>query len=92
MPISGGRLGGVLNLLSSCTLKQWSLASLAVPHFFPDSLPASRGTLAPFRLCSRHQPQPSPCDPTEARASAPSPAHPGGGADEPLGLVSAAQR
>ena len=30
----------------------------------------------PFRLCSRHQPQSSPWDPTEARASAPSPRPP----------------
>ena len=59
---------------------------------FPDSLPASCGALAPFRLCSRSQPQSSPCDPTEARASAHSPARPSGGADKPLGLVSAARR
>ena len=42
-------------------------------RLFPDSLLASRGALARFRLCSRHQPQSSPCNPTEARASAPSP-------------------
>ena len=46
------------------------------PDFFPDSLPASHGALAPFRLCSRSQPQSSPCDPTEARASASSPRPP----------------
>ena len=41
---------------------------------FPDSLPASCGALAPFRLSSHSQPQSSPWDPTsEARASAPSP-------------------
>ena len=46
---------------------------MAAPDLFPDSLPASRGALAPFRLCSRRQPQSSPWDPTsEARASAPS--------------------
>ena len=82
MPISGARLGSALpsvgtqgrNPLSSCTPKQWSLASLAAPDLFPDSLPASCGALAPFRLCSRSQPQSSPWDPTsEARASAPSP-------------------
>ena len=40
----------------------------------PDSLPASCGALAPFRLCSCSQPQSSPWDLTsEARASAPSP-------------------
>ena len=45
-------------------------------RLYPDSLPASRGTLAPFRLCSHSQPQSSPWDLTsEARASAPSP-HP----------------
>ena len=41
---------------------------------FPDSLPASCGTLAPFRLCSHSQPQSAPWDVTsEAEASAPSP-------------------
>ena len=76
MPVSGARLGGALYPLSSYTWKQWSLASSTGPDIFPDSLPASRGALAPFRLCSRRQPQSSPCDPTsEARASGPSP-HP----------------
>ena len=76
-PISGAPLGGVLNPLSSPTLKKWSLASLAGPGFFLDSLPASCGALAPFRLCSRSQPQSSPWDPTsEARASAPRPRPP----------------
>ena len=45
-------------------------------RLFPDSLLASCGSLAPFRLCSRCQPQSSPWDPTEARASAPSPRPP----------------
>ena len=49
---------------------------MAGPDFFPDSLPASCGALTPFRLCSRSQPQSSPCNPTEARASAPSPRSP----------------
>ena len=63
--------------LSSRTSKQWSLASSAAPDLFPDSLPASCGALAPFRLCSRRQPQSSPWDQTsEARASAPSPRPP----------------
>ena len=78
MPISGACLGGALNPLSSGTPKQLSLASSAVPDFFPDSIPASCGALAPFRLCSCSQPQSSPWDPTstsEAPASAPSP-HP----------------
>ena len=65
-----------MNLLSSRTPKQWSLASKAGPDIFPDSLPASCGSLAPFRLCSRSQPQSSPWDLTEARASAPSPRPP----------------
>ena len=74
--VSGARLGGALNPLSSCTLKQWSLASLAAPDLFLDSLPASCCTLAPFRPCWHSQPQSSPWDPTEARASAPSPRPP----------------
>ena len=67
-----------------------SLASSAAPEFFPDSLPASCGALAPFRLCSRSQPQSAPWDLTsEARASAPSP-HPSRRVTiKPLGLVSA---
>ena len=57
--------------------KKKSLASSAAPDLFPDSLPASCGSLAPFRLCSCCQPQTSPCDLTsEARASAPSPRPP----------------
>ena len=69
-----------LNPLSSRTRKQRgkkkSLASLAAPDMFQDSLPASCGTLAPFRLCSHSQPQSSPWDPTKARAPAPSPRPP----------------
>ena len=49
---------------------------LGSSRLFPDSIPASCGALAPFRLCSRSQPQSSPWDPTEARASAPSPCPP----------------
>ena len=78
-PVSGAPLSSALNPLSSRTRKQRgkkkSLVSLAAPDFFPDSLPASCGALAPFRLRSCSQPQSSPWDPTEARASAPSP-HP----------------
>ena len=40
--------------------KPWYLASLAGPDFFPDSLPASRGELSPFRLSSHSQHQSSP--------------------------------
>ena len=47
---------------------------LGSSRLFPDSLLASCGALAPFRLCSRNQPQSSPWNLTsEARASAPSP-------------------
>ena len=78
-PISGAHLGSALNHLSSHTTKQRgkkkSLASSALPDFFQDSLPASRGALAPFRLFSCSQPQSSPWDPTEAGASTTSP-HP----------------
>ena len=58
------------------TGKKKSLVSSAAPDLFPDSLPASCGALAPFRPCSCRQPQSSPWDPTEARASAPSPRPP----------------
>ena len=58
MTVSGARLGGALNPLSSHTPKQWSLASSAVPDFFPDSLPASRGALAPSGCV--HTANPSP--------------------------------
>ena len=61
-------------------------------RLFPGLPPSQLWCANPFRLCSRRQPQSSPCDQTEARASAPSPARPGGGADKPLGLLSAARR
>ena len=61
-----------------------------ISRLFPRLPPGQLWCTSPFRLCSRRQPQSSPWDLTsEARASAPSPAHPGGGADKPLGLVSA---
>ena len=71
--------------------KKKSLASSAAADFFSGLPPSQLWCANPFRLCSRRQPQSSPCDPTEARASAPSPARPGGGADKPSGLVSVAQ-
>ena len=50
---------------------------MASPDFFLVSLPGSCGALAPFRLCSRCQPQSSPWDLTyEAGASVPSPRPP----------------
>ena len=56
------------------TPKQQSLASSAGPDFSPDSLLASCGALAPFRLYSRSQPQSAPWDLTsKVGASAPSP-------------------
>ena len=79
MPFSGAPLSGSLNPLSSCSRKQRgkkkSLVSSAAPDIFLDSIPASCGTLAPFRLCSHSQPLSSPWDLTESQASAPSP-HP----------------
>ena len=77
MPDSGACLGGALNPLSSGTTKQWSLASSAAPDIFPDSLLASCGAPAPFRLCSHSQPQSSPWDlNSQAGVSAPSPRPP----------------
>ena len=50
---------------------------LGKSRLFPDSLLASCGTLAPFRLCSHSQPQSFPWGLTsKARASAPSPRPP----------------
>ena len=82
MPISGAHFDSALpsvgtqsrNPLNLRTPKQWSLASPAGPDFFPDSLPATCGAVAPFRLSLRSQPQSSPWDLiSEARASAHSP-------------------
>ena len=71
---SMGTLGR--NPLSLCTPKQRSLASPAGPDFLLDSLLASCGALAPFRLSSRSQPQSSPWGLTsKAQASTSSP-HP----------------
>ena len=57
--------------------KKKSLASSAAPDLFPDSLPASRGALAPSGCVHAANPQSSPWDLTsEARASAPSPRPP----------------
>ena len=72
--------------------KKKSLASSAAPDFFPDSLPASCGALTPSGCVHAANPQSSPCDPTKARASAPSPALPSGRADKSLRLLSSARR
>ena len=45
-------------------------------RLFPELPPGQLWCTSPFRLCSRRQPQSSSCDPTEARASAPSPRPP----------------
>ena len=72
--VSGACLGSVLDPISSSTPKQWCLGSQAGPDFFPDSLLVSCGALAPFRLCSRSQPQSSPWNLTsKSGVSAPSP-------------------
>ena len=64
-----GRIPGEsLELLKN---KRLFLASFAGPDLLPDSLLSSCGAVAPFRLCSRSQPQSSPWDLTsEAGASA----------------------
>ena len=70
--------------------KKKSLASQAVPDFYPDSFLASCGALAPFKLCLRSQPQSSPWDLTsKAGASASSPHLPWQVSREALRLVSA---
>ena len=46
-----------------------------ISRLFPRLPPGQLWCTSPFRLCSRRQPQSSPRDPTEVRASAPSP-HP----------------
>ena len=52
-------------------------------RLFPGFPPGQLWCANPFRLCSRHQPQSSPCDLTsEARASAPSPRPPRRGSRE----------
>ena len=80
------------NPLSSCTPKQWSLASSAAPDFFPDSLPSSRGSLAPSGCVHAANPSPLPAIRPKPEPQPPAPAPAGGGADKPLRLVSAARR
>ena len=90
MPASGACLGSVLNPLSSHTLKKWSLASKAVPDFFPDSLPASCGTLAPSGCLHTANPSTLPgIWSPKPKPHLPAPTRPGGWADKPLKLVSA---
>ena len=93
--VSGAPLSGAINPLSSRTRKQRGmkkpLASSAAPDFFPDSLPASRGALAPSGCVHAANPRPLPAIPPKPEPQLPAPACPGGGADKPLGLVSAAR-
>ena len=93
MPVSGARLGGALNPLSSRTRKQRgkkkSLAFSAAPDLFPGSLPASCGALTPSGCVHAANPSPLPAIPPKPEPQLPAPARPGGGADKPLGLVSA---
>ena len=53
--------------------KKKSLASSAAANFFSGSLPASCVALTPSGCVHAASPWSSPCDPTKARASAPSP-------------------
>ena len=95
MPVSGVHLGGALNPLSSRTRKQRgkkkSLASSAAADFFPDSLQASCGALTPSGCVHAANPSPLPAIRLKPEPQLPAPTHPGGGADKPLGLVSAAR-
>ena len=47
-------------------------------RLFPGLPPSQLWCANPFSLCSRHQPQSSPCDPTEAEPQLPSPSAPAG--------------
>ena len=76
-PVSGARLGGALNPLSSHTPIQWSLASSAAPDFLPDSLPASCGALAPSGCVHAANPSPLPgIRPPKPEPQLPAPARP----------------
>ena len=91
-PVSGARLGGALNPLSLHTPKQWFLASSAVPDLFPDSLPASCGTLAPSGCVHATNPSRLPgVWPLKPEPQLSAPTCPSGWADKSLGLVSAGQ-
>ena len=65
------------------------LASSAAADFFPDSLLASRGALTPSGCVHAANPSPLPAIRLKPEPQLPAPAHPGGWADKPLGLVSA---
>ena len=65
-------------LLARCETKRQEKVSCLFGscRLFPGLPPSQLWCANPFRLCSRSQPQTSPCDPTEARASSPSPRPP----------------
>ena len=93
MPVSEARLSGALNSLSLHTGKQRgkkkSLVSSAAADFFLDFLPASCGALTPSGCVHAANPIPLPAIRPKPEPQLPDPARPGGGADKPLGLVSA---
>ena len=72
--------------------KKKSLASLAPADFFPDSLPASCGALTPSGCVHAANPSPLAAIQPKPDPQLPAPTRPGGRADKPLGLVSAARR
>ena len=61
-------------------------------RLFLDSLPASCGALTPSGCVHAANPSPLPSIRPKPEPQLPAPARPGGGADKPLGLVSAARR
>ena len=93
MPVSGAPLSGTLNPVSLHTRKQRgkknSLASSLAPVFFLDFLLASCGTLVPSGCVHTANPSPLPGIRLKPEPQLPAPARPSGGADKPLGLVSA---
>ena len=80
--VSGARLGGALNPLSSHTRKQRgkkkSLVSSAAPDFFPDSLPASCGALAPSGCVHAANASPLPAIRPKPEPQLPAPLVPAG--------------
>ena len=66
-----------------------SLACLAAPDLFPDSLLASCGALTPSGCVYVTNPSPLPSFWLKPEPQLPAPAYPGGWADKPLGLVRA---
>ena len=65
---------------------------MAAPDLFPDSLPASCGVLTPSGCVHAANPSPLPGIRRKPEPQLPAPSRPRGGADKPLGLVSAARR